>query len=697
MAISSTLVDRVKIFAESSGSGPFVLGNAVPAFRGAEALIDGLTYSYAVESGADYEAGQGVYVEAVNQLIRAPSISSANGAPVPFPANVSINFTALAADLLTRLEGSGTVTSVSGSGGTTGLTLTGGPIEIAGVLTLGGVLNVANGGTGGTDGPSARTGIGLGNVDNTSDANKPVSTLQQIALNAKASLTDLAATTGGSLIGFQQIGTGATADTLRGRELQAPLSPFDFMTAAERTDVRNRTKTLDVTAAVNACFLAAQIAQRTVELPDGAYLVGNLLFGSQSTSLTQSASPLGLYGASKHGATFVAKPGLTGTLLQGWSLAGITLRDFSVETIGTAATAMDLEWKPFTGPSTQNIIENIIVSGGSAALHVNLKNLNDTIPYRLMVRVNDNTGASCGIDFTASGGLQVMRDCIWSGCFLRWGCQNGVIDGCWGFGIEFSSGCLNYTAIIGGYLYANLDNNAVLWSEAFTAQQSARAVVCTATQFITANPDAADMGWNPVTAYVNMNLYSALIFDGCQFIGEPGEADINLLGANCRRDSFANVQLMFRGGSQDNLILNDRTGLEYADPEAFMNDVTGQRVTKSLVTDGTVGLTGIAAATTNDLQVYRRRNRIYFDARVAWTGQTPSAPLQFTLPIGSVGNDAAVTIGYNGDSFAGSPLPAAFLAAGTNIIVFSNAVNGADLTAKAAGQLIISGNFLANA
>jgi len=46
------------------------------------------------------------------------------------------------------VAGAGTVTSISGSGGTTGLTLTGGPITISGTLTLGGTLNVANGGSG---------------------------------------------------------------------------------------------------------------------------------------------------------------------------------------------------------------------------------------------------------------------------------------------------------------------------------------------------------------------------------------------------------------------------------------------------------------------------------------------------------------------------------------------------------------------
>jgi hypothetical protein len=44
----------------------------------------------------------------------------------------------------------GTVTSVTASGGTTGLTFSGSPITTAGTITLGGVLGVANGGTGQT-------------------------------------------------------------------------------------------------------------------------------------------------------------------------------------------------------------------------------------------------------------------------------------------------------------------------------------------------------------------------------------------------------------------------------------------------------------------------------------------------------------------------------------------------------------------
>jgi len=53
----------------------------------------------------------------------------------------------------------GTVTSVNASGGSTGLTFTGGPISSSGTLTMGGVLNLTNGGTGSTNASGARNNI----------------------------------------------------------------------------------------------------------------------------------------------------------------------------------------------------------------------------------------------------------------------------------------------------------------------------------------------------------------------------------------------------------------------------------------------------------------------------------------------------------------------------------------------------------
>jgi hypothetical protein len=60
--------------------------------------------------------------------------------------------------------GSGTVTSIDVSGGTTGLTFSGGPVTTSGTITLAGTLAVANGGTGATAAPAARTNLGATTV-----------------------------------------------------------------------------------------------------------------------------------------------------------------------------------------------------------------------------------------------------------------------------------------------------------------------------------------------------------------------------------------------------------------------------------------------------------------------------------------------------------------------------------------------------
>ena len=66
--------------------------------------------------------------------------------------------------------GSGTVTFVDVSGGTTGLTTTGGPVTTSGTITLGGILNVANGGTGSSTAAGAPFALKGANTDITSIA-----------------------------------------------------------------------------------------------------------------------------------------------------------------------------------------------------------------------------------------------------------------------------------------------------------------------------------------------------------------------------------------------------------------------------------------------------------------------------------------------------------------------------------------------
>ena len=62
------------------------------------------------------------------------------------------------------VSGTGSVTSVDVSGGTTGLTTSGGPIDAAGTITIGGVLALASGGTGATTAAGARGALNLGSA-----------------------------------------------------------------------------------------------------------------------------------------------------------------------------------------------------------------------------------------------------------------------------------------------------------------------------------------------------------------------------------------------------------------------------------------------------------------------------------------------------------------------------------------------------
>jgi hypothetical protein len=98
------------------------------------------------------------------------------------------------------LQAIGPVSSVDASGGTTGLTFSGGPITTSGVLTLGGTLNVANGGTGAADAPNARANLGAA------------------ASGANSDITSLVGVTGGiSSPDFVQLDTAAAASIALGK------------------------------------------------------------------------------------------------------------------------------------------------------------------------------------------------------------------------------------------------------------------------------------------------------------------------------------------------------------------------------------------------------------------------------------------------------------------------------------------------
>ena len=95
-----------------------------------------------------------------------------------------------------NIAGSGTVTSVDGSGGTTGLSLTGGPITVAGTLTLGGTLNVASGGSG----AASLAGYLIGNGTSAFTASTTIPTTALSGTVTNAQLANSSLTINGNLV-----------------------------------------------------------------------------------------------------------------------------------------------------------------------------------------------------------------------------------------------------------------------------------------------------------------------------------------------------------------------------------------------------------------------------------------------------------------------------------------------------------------
>ena len=120
--------------------------------------------------------------------------------------------------------GGGAVDSVNGQTGV--VVLDAGDVGADPAGTAAGLVDDLSGVT---NAATARTNLGLGNVDNTSDANKPVSTAQQTALDGKAAASHShsgADITSGT-VSTARLGTGAANATtfLRGDQTWAAVTP----------------------------------------------------------------------------------------------------------------------------------------------------------------------------------------------------------------------------------------------------------------------------------------------------------------------------------------------------------------------------------------------------------------------------------------------------------------------------------------
>lgn len=493
---------------------------------------------------------------------------------------------------------------------------------------------------------------------------------------------------------------GSKPRTMENKLSEDAISILDFMTYAEYLDTRGSVNpTMDVAPAINACEAAARLNNKSVYMPDGRYGIGQRVNYGTNNPVAQSNAPRGLIGQSKTGATFYALPSLTGTLLRSWSLAGNEFASFGIDTSDSTAQAWDARWLPNdpnrSGPSTQNTIRDIIVTGTAnlaqlpnqspVTPQVNFDDLNDTYPTNFTVRIVDPTHKTCALSFVGSGGLMGLVGTIWTGGYLRWGCQNGSMLHSWGTGIEFAYGCLNITTLIAPYPFDNATRKACYWSEQTPAgQTSTKHLTIIGGQIGTLHADSV---------YFDMVLYSGIDCIGCEFIGPA----TTLLGPNTRADSFTTAQVHMEGGHLTGpTVFNDVAGVVVTTSPHFINDTTGLPLgkawrgvfTPTLLGGSTAGGTFV---NTSYGRWLRQGDVVYYQMRLVWTAHPAAGQaatiigLPFNADGQSIGN---VSFEFHGDTF---PFNVGATIGGGAVAFYTT--DAAAFPLPATGNIILSGSY----
>ncbi|MHA8094640.1 beta strand repeat-containing protein [Aquirufa lenticrescens] len=200
---------------------------------------------------------------------------------------------------------------------------------------LGSTLEIAGGGTGATTVVGARANLGLGNVDNTADASKPISAATQTALNLKANASDVNA----------------------GLDLKAPLASPSLTGVPLAPTATAGTSTTQI---ATTAFVQSAIASNTVSLgsvntgsnSQGATLVGNVIKLSpadvtNSGVVNSAAQTFGGVKTFKDGAvTEVTNPIAVIDQVNSSSNAGAGgTSQWQSFTAGSSGTLSEVQWK----------------------------------------------------------------------------------------------------------------------------------------------------------------------------------------------------------------------------------------------------------------------------------------------------------------------------------------------------------------
>lgn len=201
------LFNRVRAVTATAGTGPLSMGEAVSGYQPFSVIPDGTSVPYCIADGLQWEIGTGVYTSGV--LTRALDESS-TGVLISLTGRAQVFVSPRAADFQLQ-EDFGDLANKD---------------RINNEDWLGLDLAVENGGTGASTAAAARTNLGLGSVDNTPDASKPVSSPQSIALALKANLSGAAFTGPVSIAGSLSMTGGASIGGNLGIGTASPVAPL---------------------------------------------------------------------------------------------------------------------------------------------------------------------------------------------------------------------------------------------------------------------------------------------------------------------------------------------------------------------------------------------------------------------------------------------------------------------------------------
>lgn len=205
------------------------------------------------------------------------------------------------------------VTSIDASGGATGLAFTGGPVTTAGVLTLGGVLNVASGGTGATDASTARVNLGAAqrgannDITSLSGLTGGISTPEFLQLNTAAASSialgklrwnaDTGTAAFGIVDGTQEVNVGqqmyALVHNAQGTTLTRGQAVYLYQAAGNKASVRLASNTGDPTSAKTLGLVAQTIGanQNGFVMTQGVLDQVNTAAFSEGDTLYLGAAP----------------------------------------------------------------------------------------------------------------------------------------------------------------------------------------------------------------------------------------------------------------------------------------------------------------------------------------------------------------------------------------------------------------------